>query len=328
MSLRAALLATTLAIIVGASEALVRLALPAFDPSAQLRLVQHGDIMLGPPHSVARQIKNTGDYDVEVLFGPRGFRDARDVALAAPEDVLVVGDSFAFGWGVAQRERFSDLLEASTGQRVWNLGIPGQGIDGYGRLLRHAEQLGSRARRLVIALCMETDVSGRVPNAESPASEPDGAWLSSAKQRLAEHSALYALVTTLVHRSGPLKALAVRAGLIVPNLAEAGVGTHSMPALRAAAEQVAALARGYEAVVLVVPSRGLWLDHDPLGEARIHQGMVHELATRGLRVVDPRPVFVAGGQPLRHHFASDGHWNARGHRVAAQLLGEALRATR
>jgi hypothetical protein len=55
--------------------------------------------------------------------------------------------------------------------------------------------------------------------------------------------------------------------------------------------------------------------------------MVSELADHGLLVVDPRPVFEAGGQPLQYHFANDGHWNVRGHRVAAQLLADALRAS-
>ena len=51
--------------------------------------------------------------------------------------------------------------------------------------------------------------------------------------------------------------------------------------------------------------------------------MAAALAVRGLAVADPRAAFEAGGDPLSLHFARDGHWSERGHRVAAE--GVALR---
>src|SRR4029079_7917169 len=75
-----------------AAEWMVRILLPQFNPSLQLRFERQGDLMLGPPNTTSRQADNAGDYDVTVHFGPRGFRDPRDVATARRGDILVVGD--------------------------------------------------------------------------------------------------------------------------------------------------------------------------------------------------------------------------------------------
>ena len=44
--------------------------------------------------------------------------------------VLLYGDSQAFGWGVPETARFSNLIETrSAGLEVWNLAVPGYGLD-------------------------------------------------------------------------------------------------------------------------------------------------------------------------------------------------------
>jgi hypothetical protein len=50
------------------------------------------------------------------------------------------------------------------------------------------------------------------------------------------------------------------------------------------------------------------------------------MRARGLAVADPRAAFEATGTPLAMHFAKDGHWNARGHAIAARVLFETLAA--
>lgn len=324
-------LAATVAAL-GLGELAVRWLLPAYDPSGQVRFVRQGDLVLGAPDSRARQSKNTGDYDVEVRFGPRGFRDSRDVAQAGGADLLVVGDSFAFGWGVTEEQRWSNRLEALTGQRVFNIAIPGQNLDGYDRLIRHARTLGARPVQLVVSLCMENDVRGYAapgqpgaPDMEETQSavEAPPSWrggIAVAKLRLGERSALYGLVTAAVHRTDELAALAERAGLVQPNLGAVGTRPVSAEEIAATVDRLAALAEGFEATVLLVPSRGLWLERSAVDSDRAHRAMAAALAARGLAVADPRAAFEAGGDPLSLHFARDGHWNERGHRVAAECL--------
>ncbi len=321
----------------GLGEGAVRWLLPAYDPSGQVRLVRQGGLVLGVPDSRARQSKNTGDYDVEVRFGPRGFRDPRDVAQARAADLLVVGDSFAFGWGVGEEQRWSNRLEALIGRRTFNLAIPGQNLDGYDRLIRHAWALGARPVQLVVSLCMENDV-GRYPAAPGQPGAPllEGArvavdappsWrggLAVAKLWLGERSALYGLITAAVHRSDALATLAERAGLVQPNLGEVGSRRVSAEEITATADRLAALAEGFEVTVLLVPSRGLWLERSATDSDRAHRAMAAALAARGFAVVDPRAAFEAGGDPLSLHFARDGHWNERGHRIAAECLARRL----
>ena len=62
-----------------------------------------------------------------VTTGENGFRGAVE---QADERVVVIGDSVAFGWGVADAETFSGVLETllGTGSRsidVTNMGVPG-----------------------------------------------------------------------------------------------------------------------------------------------------------------------------------------------------------
>ncbi len=308
----------------GLGEGAVRRWAPAYDPSGQVQLQRQGDLVLGVPDSVARQRKNTGDYDVEVRFGPRGFRDSRDVAQAEPGDILAVGDSFAFGWGVEEGQRWSDRLEALTGLRIYNIAIPGQNLDGYDRLVRQARTLGSRASRLIVSLCMENDL-GLYAKADAgavvvPAAGPGAHPLRAAKYWLAERSALYGLLTTAVHSSRAVEALAESAGLVQPNLGAVGGAAVAQNEIAATADRLAALAQGFETTVLIVPSRALWLAPVAAEADRSHRAMAAALAARGLDVVDPRREFEATGTPLALHFAGDSHWNARGHRLAAECL--------
>jgi hypothetical protein len=81
-------------------------------------------------------------FDVNSL----GVRDTED-ALRGPE-VVVLGDSFAMGWGVRQEEAFPKLLERTTGLRVLNTGVSSYGTARELTLLERVDT--SRMKDLVI----------------------------------------------------------------------------------------------------------------------------------------------------------------------------------
>ena len=280
--------------------------------------------MLGAPDSTARQRKNTGDFDVAVRINRHGLRDDLDVATAGPDDLLVLGDSVAWGWGVEAADRFADRLRPLTGRRVFNVATPTD-LKGYGALLAYAERLGARPGRVVLAVSMETDL---VPD-EAPAGPrgagAGGALLTDLKAWLESSSAAYLLLTTVVHQTPWLRDIAVRLGLIVPNLRGISRTPDGDRALATSADTVADIARGRRMLVVLVPSRGLWAGDERDREDGVHRRFVAALQARGVEVLDLRPLMEAGGRPLGYHFANDGHWNPEGHRLAAEAIARRLR---
>lgn len=93
------------------------------------------------------------EYSTTIAVNRLGVRDD-DASLEAPE-IIVLGDSFAMGWGVAQDETFPQLLEARTGLRVLNAAVSSYGT------ARELTMLGrldtSRLRLLVIQYCRDND---------------------------------------------------------------------------------------------------------------------------------------------------------------------------
>jgi lysophospholipase L1-like esterase len=86
----------------------------------------------------------TEDFEVTVHTNALGLRGA-DVAPAKPRGtfrILVLGDSFAFGFGVEDGEAFPAVLERVLPPpagyervEVWNAGVAGWSVDQYGLLL-------------------------------------------------------------------------------------------------------------------------------------------------------------------------------------------------
>jgi hypothetical protein len=71
-------------------------------------------------------------FRAEYRINALGIRDrAREVAKpAGTRRILLYGDSQSFGWGIPEEQRFSNLVEArAAGLEVWNLGVPGYGLD-------------------------------------------------------------------------------------------------------------------------------------------------------------------------------------------------------
>jgi len=309
----------------GLVEGLTRLCLPAFDPSGGFDFdYDVGSLVLAHPGAAARQAKNTGDFDVAVRINRHGLRDDKDIAEAMPQDVVVVGDSVAWGWGVEASERFSDLVGAMTGLRVFNLSTPTD-LGGYEELLRYADGLGARIGTVVLAVSMETDLRLYGPGGDQR-HPPRILNLARWKAWLEQHSAAYLFFVSAIHQTPWLSRLAERLGLIVPNLAGMSLNQYSPTLIESSADKIQEIARQHPTIVMITPSRGLWAGANRAVEDRVHRSLVAALQARGVNVVDLRPLMEAAGAPLSYHFANDGHWNPRGHRLAAQAIAERLRS--
>jgi hypothetical protein len=85
------------------------------------------------------------EYDTELEIDSAGLRDD-ERSLTGP-DLIVLGDSYAMGWGVAQDESFAQQLEQLTGLTVLDAGIPSYGT---ARELLLLDQLDRSRLRTVI----------------------------------------------------------------------------------------------------------------------------------------------------------------------------------
>jgi len=326
-------LAINLAVLLGSSlvalialEFGLRWLAPRLDPSGSVRFHLTEDrVPLGDANATVRQFKNTGDYDVEIAFNRYGLRDRKDLAAASESDLFVVGDSYSMGWGVEERERFSDLLDESLEERVFNISIPTD-LLGYASLVRYAESRGAPIRRLVVGLCMENDLLDYDALEQTPTHGRPKTGLGRWKAWLTGNSALYTALTTVIHQHPQLRAFAIRAGLLVDNIAGMRRNRYSEDILRMSVDRLARLVEDYEATVVVIPSRGLWAGGNEETEGRVHEAFVARLRAAGIDVLDLRSVFEASGNPLQFHFDSDGHWKPEGHRLAASALSAHLSA--
>lgn len=90
-----------------------------------------------------------------------GFRGRREFDESDPRPrIMVLGDSFTFGWGVEEDRRFSDLLEQKSPRwRVDNLGMNGFGPD---LMLQALEEVGLKVKPNIVLFCLYTDSMKRV----------------------------------------------------------------------------------------------------------------------------------------------------------------------
>lgn len=325
-----------LAVLVGlglaalAAEALARL---FFDEAVQPRfVVDSGYGVRWNQSDVDTRHYVPGDYDVRVTTNPTGMRGPREYPVARPAGgrrVLLLGDSFTFGYGVEDGEVVSavleDLLNAAPGAprtEVINLGVSGFG---------QAEELVTWEQRgrayqpdLVAVLYFDNDI-GNNAVAQLYTAGPAGtvtrtgnAYLPGAKLQ----ERLYAIppVRWLFEHSQAWNLIRNRLSILVQNalLERQGLKKFDdatpvgVDLTRALLQALAAdiRAAGARPVFLVIPNRGM-TSNFPLTRA--------EVEALGAALLDGRE-FLAP----EDYYARDGHWRASGHRKAAEQLAGLL----
>jgi len=65
------------------------------------------------------------EFSTDYLVNSRGYRGNEDVLTGS--DIVVVGDSFAMGWGVSQKDVYSEIIMARTPYRVANTAVASYG---------------------------------------------------------------------------------------------------------------------------------------------------------------------------------------------------------
>ncbi len=306
-------------------------------------------------------LKGPDENESGIAINSRGLRE-EEIDYPKPpggKRIIVLGDSFAWGFGLQAEERFSDLLKKEfPAVQVVNLGVVGYSTDQECVLL---EKEGMKyAPDAALVLVHDTDIfhnalsanygkekphfvfeGGRlamkgvpVPRVESRVIEEnrkaDEGKLSGIKMVLAR-SKLYGFLSSRLKRIAPVKKLLVGAGLIEPG----------RPIGEDVALTAAIILRMKESVpdlwVLLVPSQEVVSSYAPGSRIRIKEAEAIDreeavrmlkgyLAAKGIGVVDLTAEFTgAAAKGVRLYFRSDNHWNREANRLAASAIAAAWR---
>ncbi len=260
-----------------------------------------------------------------------GFRESKPFGKQTSQGVFVVGDSFGFGWGVEETERFSNVLEQLLKIPVYNIAVPAN-IDGYSHLVDYALKTGAQVKRLIIAICMENDLINyqSLPSQYStPTQQPQNTSFpvsrTTIKSYLSRYSALYGAITTAVHKNPGLKSILTHAGWITQNIDGMNRNRYDEKIIESSANRLKQLIEKSwteQHLVVLIPSRGLWTGGNEETERLVHRHFIHALKKQRLNVIDLKPFFEQKHEPLSYHFATDGHWNRDGHGLAARSIAD------
>ena len=266
------------------------------------------------PKGRARVVRE-GIYDVWYEIGPEGFRRTIPDAETS-RHIYVLGDSFAFGWGVNDHETFSSRLawHQRDQAKVVNLGVEGHGITQiYVRF--NQVQANIQTGDIVIFTAIGDDVHR---------SWPDFVFVSRMLfgRKPLQYFPVFDIGTIRIEQtdsySNKVKALLLYAPwmgslfspLLLPSAGKAMEdAAHMIEKVRDSVE-----GRGAKFLLVQLPTGG---------ELRANQ-VVLDLSTFG--ALQLRSRFPTDHESLRLCFISDddGHYSPRGHRLVGDVLQEEL----
>lgn len=316
---RVALLFTSLIIAVLIGEALTRLFAPITDRRDNVTL--EGEVISDfvTPGLVYRQVSN--EYDVLTTITDKGHRAP---AVEGNPDVIFIGDSFTFGFGLADDETFVSLYCARTGKQCANLGYPGSGT------LRQVERLEQflgdwdwhpREVKLFFfgmstSFSAGNDFADNYDRQRRTQSNDIVVAPQESKPGLTEQ--IIGLQAVLLRHSNLLRLLKFYAGPLLKSMFVADFGDARMAvaldATSTALSRLDALSKqhgfAYQ-IYLIVPV------HDILRDTA--SDTLHTLnSVAPQSAITTQQLFL--DQPTRYYFAFDGHLNAEGNRKLAEFL--------
>ena len=292
------------------------------------------DSVLGWTHQPGQEgMFETPQFRTSVQINENGLRDRSHTYKRQnnTERILVLGDSFAWGYGVEESERFSQLLEKSMDVEVINAGVSGYSTDQ--ELLWYKSEGIKYETDLVILELAGNDVGDNDRDLVStiyykpkfvledgqlippvypvPKTSPQGRFIYSLSQRSA-------LVYFLVQRYFDLITLYSTAGA---NPVHASSLTSGISAEKedfkltiALLDEIRSIAESRNAKFMIVAT-DRWWDSTSGGT---YKDFINTLHDEGFLVLDVES--MPGFNPEKMLIPDDGHWNQAGHEFVAEKI--------
>jgi lysophospholipase L1-like esterase len=312
---RYALACTSLALTLTVLELCLRMYMPVRNVGPSF--TTHDEVYGKALKKSYRCERSSPEFTMRFSTNSLGFRGAEPQHFPSG-GVLFLGDSFTMGYGVSDGREFPALVGEALARRYGADGVPvvnaGIGDSGNGRWLHFLTRDAARfaPRAVVLQLC-SNDVMDNVregafrldPSGSLVPSKTQGqaSWRRRAQQAVESVPGLTHLHLLGLLRQGRARArpagLPAPAGTPEPSAAEALTLRLLDEALTLAAE------RQWPAVVLAADL-----------DARFSRLVEQELARRG----QPLVRVPAKEERPDLYYGVDGHWNERGHALAARLV--------
>jgi hypothetical protein len=288
------------------------------------------------------------EFDVPLACNAGGFRERELESFAGRAPVLVLGDSYMFGWGVRAEERVTDVLEhalAARGDstRLANLAFPGYGTRNYADILEHVGA-ALRPRAALVGFFVGNDFLddfNMVPDPEADAAAAEG---QDARARIRRHEAnrdvrsllrrsrVVGLAVSTLCRARPFERVFRRMELGNDRIALYGSGDDPLARSLYGGTYAAwdrldleARAHGIPLVAVLIPDHLQVLEPGALAGldmTRPQRLVTEHLAERGIAVVDLLEPLRSAPDARALYFKNDKHWTVAGHAFVASVLAD------
>ena len=293
------------------------------------------DSTLGWVHQPGQEgIFETPQFRTSVHINQKGLRDDEHAYERAnnTKRILVIGDSFAWGYGVEESERFSELLETSLGVEVINAGVSGYSTDQELLWFRNegikydvdlviliftGNDIGDNDRQLINTIYYKPHFvkeDGQLILKGDPV--PKASRQSKLIYYLSQRSAF---VYLLVQRYFDLLTYynrTVNTGTSSRTLSTSGTNSVEEPfeLTITLLDDIRENAKAKEANFMIVATDGWWNSRSE----QTYADFIDALQTNKFLVLDVES--IAGFNPEKMHIPNDGHWNTTGHQFVAEQI--------
>ncbi len=303
------------------------------------------------------------DSTTHIKINSKGLRD-KSYGYKKPEGIMrivVLGDSFTWGYGVEDKERYTEILEDGLLEniQVINMGVTGYGTDQEFHTLKN-EGVKYNPDLVIIAFQIGTDISDNthtvrytypksmfvldnnnkltLTNVPVPQKEE---WLKreeienndnvtlflSFRGFMAHHSHAYVFIADRIVSTPKLLNLFKKIGIADKETRSRrayGFDHYNWNLTRAILTEIDAVAKTNNAktFIVIVPTRE---QVNKNFDSELTGALVDLGKENNITVLDCLPEFrknAENGEEL--YFKNDGHWNANGHRLAAELIYDKL----